>query len=698
MFGLGKNTAKDGTVATSASAGGGDNYSFSPISATEEGGTPSTSRSSSGSKSPFFAPSTPRRPKIRRITTPGGTTRTMKTMETIDEKEHKSTIIGASSNLINAIVGAGIAGIPYAILQCGLGAGFAMILLCALLTEKSLRLLISTAKHVNVPSYELLCESTFGYAGFIFISINMFIMAYGGMLSYLIIVKDTLPRLIGVSPGNVPMERTVLILSSMLVILPLSMQRDMADLAKTSRVSVVFDCLMVLLVAIYSPVHETISTSGGFGTVLASSVIHPSTFFVGLGVLSFAFVCQHSCFIIVGSLERPTTERWSTVTLTALLACCVLAGTCGLSGFLGFMDNTEGNILNNFQELSDMSTVRAANIARALLCTTMFFVYPMESFVARHVLVVLLFRGRRAHEGDDHAVLKRADRRIALTLVLYIVALVPALLFEDLGAVLAVTGAIAGSCLSYIGPGASYLAVHGESFLRLVKERWGVTNFMEEIDVGDAEMPGGTGENEKGIVMNAIDNFLWYILLIPLWCRVASFGQKNLNEYEEQEALKSPHPNRIGNVELHNQRRDQRKRQNESYISPGTSVKLNATSPTSLQYIRQPSSDEMSDEQITPLVRHGSLNRQQKLMAPSSYGAVEGAKGDQGIAAAIVARQQLLQQQRSDSFARGDSIEILEDDPQHDPPTWYDFYVAFGFVGFGIVAMFAGLLSIFVVS
>jgi len=673
MMNFTKNKTKDG--------GG----TFSPIPYADESATttPQGSRypgDAGGSKSPFFAPSTPRRPKIRRITTPGGSTRTMKTMETIDEKEHKSTVAGASSNLINAIVGAGIAGIPYAVRQCGMGAGFAMILFCAMLTEKSLRLLVSTAKHVNVPSYELLCESAFGHGGFIFISVNMFIMAYGGMLSYLIIVKDTLPRLVGVSLGNVPMERAVLTLTSMVTMLPLSMQRDMADLAKTSRISVVFDCLVVLLVAIFSPVHESVSTSGGFGAVLSSSVVHPSTFFVGLSVLSFAFVCQHSSFIIVGSLERPTTQRWSNVTFYALITCCILATTCGLSGFLGFMDNTEGNILNNFEGLSDPSTIRAANVARALLCTTMFFVYPMESFVARHVLIVLLFRGRRAHEGDDHAVLKRADRRVALTLILYIVALVPALLFEDLGPVLAVTGAIAGSCLSYIGPGACYLAVHGESFLQLVKERWEVSQFTEESDGGEGRT---VAPHHKGIIMTVIDNILWYVLLIPFWCQVASFGKKKLIEHEEKEALKSPHPNRIGNVELHNQLSDQQK----------TAVAAAVTPP----YYKQCSSDEMSNYQITPLVRADSMTsadlksiRQQRMIAPSSYGAVEGTTANQSIAAAIVKHQQ-----KRASSGEKEGIEILEEDPQHDPPTWYDFYVAMGYVGFGVVALCAGLYSIF---
>ena len=89
-------------------------------------------------------------------------------------------------------------GIPYAIKECGLVAGIILVLLCAVLTEKSLRVLVDTAKHVDVPSYETLFESTYGSAGFYFISVNMLIMAYGGCLSYLTIIKDTLPVLLGV--------------------------------------------------------------------------------------------------------------------------------------------------------------------------------------------------------------------------------------------------------------------------------------------------------------------------------------------------------------------------------------------------------------------------------------------------------------------------------------------------------------------
>ena len=57
----------------------------------------------------------------------------------------KSSILGASSNLVNSIVGAGIIGMPYALRMSGLWAGMLLLILVAMLTDKSLRLLIEQA-------------------------------------------------------------------------------------------------------------------------------------------------------------------------------------------------------------------------------------------------------------------------------------------------------------------------------------------------------------------------------------------------------------------------------------------------------------------------------------------------------------------------------------------------------------------------
>jgi amino acid permease len=49
-----------------------------------------------------------------------------------------------------------------------------LVILCGILTEKSLRLLVETAKHVHVPSYETVAEVAFGRFGFLFVAISTF--------------------------------------------------------------------------------------------------------------------------------------------------------------------------------------------------------------------------------------------------------------------------------------------------------------------------------------------------------------------------------------------------------------------------------------------------------------------------------------------------------------------------------------------
>ena len=109
----------------------------------------------------------------------------------------------------------------------------------------------------------------------------------------------------------------------------------------------------------------------------------------------------------------------------------------------------------------------------------------MESFVARHVVVQLMHDGDL--EGDDSESestdmpktktgLLCMNRRETWTVAIYVMALIPAIIFDDLGPVLSITGALGGSCIAYFGPGMVYLGVNGESFLLFASEllnKWG---------------------------------------------------------------------------------------------------------------------------------------------------------------------------------------------------------------------------------
>ncbi|KAK1738991.1 eukaryotic rRNA processing protein EBP2 [Skeletonema marinoi] len=258
----------------------------------------------------------------------------------------------------------------------------------------------------------------------------------------------------------------------------------------------------------FSPVAETVEENGGLGEVLRTDGIN-STLFVGLGILSTAMACQHSAFIVANSLEDKTRSRWSWVTKQSIGVSAILCLILGIFGYLGFLVQADG--------------------ARILLAFTMFFTYPMESFVARHVLIMLIHNGDMdakggctlenesrveeeelgdeggGGEGDDLTVstsrsiiegggLLCMNRRQTWTLLVYLSTLLPALIFNDIGPVLSLTGAIGGGCIAYIGPGLVYLGVNGEDFLNAILarlERWRGTK-----DVNNNSGSGGVTEED----------------------------------------------------------------------------------------------------------------------------------------------------------------------------------------------------------
>lgn len=121
----------------------------------------------------------------------------------VDIVETKTGVFGASSNLVNAIVGAGIIGIPFAVEQSGLVIGIALLVLVSWMTSKSLRMIVELALYhpklsgKGVLTFEDLMKIPYGSFGKNFLLVSMLVFAYGAMVAYLIIIKDNIPTIIG---------------------------------------------------------------------------------------------------------------------------------------------------------------------------------------------------------------------------------------------------------------------------------------------------------------------------------------------------------------------------------------------------------------------------------------------------------------------------------------------------------------------
>ena len=262
------------------------------------------------------------------------------------------SIFGASSNLMNSIVGAGIIGIPYALRQSGIVVGILLLALVAYLTDKSLRMMMECAlfhpklRKCQVDTYESLIQIPFGRIGYRFILASMFIMAYGAMIAYLIIIKDTIPKVFGLTNDTFMDKELIMLVSAVIVVLPLSLLRDISMLSFTSAISVLADVLLVVIIIIFSPVPSTIADydGDGLGGIIRDFWIAPQLF-IGLGVLSTAMSCQHSAFLISGSLSNITPHRWSIVTFRSLSVATIMTLLLGVFGFLGYLSETKGKSL-----------------------------------------------------------------------------------------------------------------------------------------------------------------------------------------------------------------------------------------------------------------------------------------------------------------------------------------------------------------
>ncbi|KAJ3361454.1 hypothetical protein GGF31_002233, partial [Allomyces arbusculus] len=311
--------------------------------------------------------------------------------------QEKSSVMGAALNFTNSIIGAGIIGLPYAFRQAGFFLGVALLIgltvlvgafdPCAKLdtalwtltttpTDWTVVLLVKAGKVSGKSSYQSLVDSVVGKRGSFLVAMFQFVFAFGAMCAYTVIVGDTLPTVLkalvpSIADASLLSREWIMVLTTVFISFPLSMQRDMAALAKTSAVSMASIVLIVSLI-ILRCLHLPESLLGDPNarfTWIGDSPIK------AIGVISFAFVCHHNTFIIYGSLDLPTLDRFARVThlsaATSLIACLLLA----VSAYLAFTTTTQGNVLNNFA--ADDTVI---NIARLAFALNMFTTFPMETF------------------------------------------------------------------------------------------------------------------------------------------------------------------------------------------------------------------------------------------------------------------------------------------------------------------------------
>ncbi|KAH3666674.1 hypothetical protein WICMUC_005491 [Wickerhamomyces mucosus] len=395
----------------------------------------------------------------------------------LEQLQDKSNLKMAFMNMANSILGAGAIGCPLAIKNCGLIAGIIVIVLLTILVDFTIRLIVINLKLSGKKSYQDTVDHCFGKLGKIIIILTQALFAFGGCIGFCIIVGDTFPHILRAFFPNyinhsflrfLFSRNVIIVLVTLGVSYPLSLSRDISNLAKASALALVSMGAIILIVLIHGP-HLPNDLRGSLNI---SNILITPRVFQGISVISFAFVCHHNTSFIFHSLKDPSLNRFAKITHASCFVSMIALSLIGIGGFLIFKDKTKGNILNNFE--SDDFIV---NIARACFGFNMLTTFPLEIFVLRDVLKDLYYVNRPSTlelSTKNHTI---------LTTILVLITMSISLTTCNLGALFELIGATTASIMAYILPPMCNLKMTSSS-----KTRWQKVPYYGCIVFGFAVM------------------------------------------------------------------------------------------------------------------------------------------------------------------------------------------------------------------
>ncbi|XP_025093645.1 putative sodium-coupled neutral amino acid transporter 11 isoform X2 [Pomacea canaliculata] len=375
-------------------------------------------------------------------------------VEDKDEDKQTSGIPMTSFNFINSIVGSGIIGMPYALRQAGFGLGILMIIAVAAITDYSILLLVEGGHLSNTDTYQDLVLVAFGRPGFYLLTGLQFLYPFIAMVSYNVIIGDTITKIIlwmgGDNPGIIHSilgnRQFVIFLTTVLVTLPLSLYRDIGKLGKWAFVSILLILFIVVAVIIrlstFSHTIPPTEEAWQFARVNVSQAI---------GIMAFAYMCHHSTFLIHSSLEKPTHQRWGFVVHFSVCFAMIMCLVLGITGYISFTGNAQGDLLENYC-WDDI----LMNISRLAFAITIMLTYPVECFVTREVIENAVFP---SHPPAP------LWRHISVTIVIVFLTGVISMATDCLGIVLTLNGVLAAAPLAYIIPACCVMRLRQEALL-----------------------------------------------------------------------------------------------------------------------------------------------------------------------------------------------------------------------------------------
>lgn len=420
-------------------------------------------------------------------------------------------LVACTSNLVCAVFGAGQLVLPYAISKLGLSFGVFALVFFTLLSVHSLNTLTIYELHFApgakdcIDSFPELVVRVVGSVGTNICSAIVAFYAWGGALSFLVILKTQVAALTG-WPGPI-----MVVLISAGIIFPLSSFEDLSPLKPFAILGCISAVFITAVVLIESPwdasgllgVETCQGPQGTLGDISGpvaenlrwwpNSVVDVAA---ALPLLAFALNSSWAFIPILCTLSDKRPSDGEGISKIALRTKMLIWGSnsiifinyfcLGVYGYLMFCGRTTPNILDSFS--ADVFVL----FARCALSVQLTLALPMRFFVTRRTIANL-----RKSNGDQKELSQFS--RIGLSAVLVGSAAFLAALPLRLETVLGITSSVCASMIIYIMPAMVDLWFQLPGRFKILR----LTASLVSLVVGLFVFAGGLAANILGIAVGS---------------------------------------------------------------------------------------------------------------------------------------------------------------------------------------------------
>ncbi|CAF1231540.1 unnamed protein product [Rotaria magnacalcarata] len=366
-------------------------------------------------------------------------------------------------SLSNAIVGVSVLSMPYCYHQCGIILATLLMIISALITSYSCKILISSAHASNSATYEYLALRAMGRTMKLIVELSSIGLLLGSIVAYQMIVGDlgsvVVAQALDMTNSQLIRGLVILILT-FTISFPLSLSERFDHLTPISIQSIIF----YLFFGVYSFVQCGLNSTSILLNMNKIVYWRWSGIFVSLPIISLSFSCQTMLFVVFSELSDATSHAMNDIIDLSVAIVGLMYFIAGIFGYLAFLPTYEfipGNVMqifpkNIFQQIFLWGFI--------LNCTTgiPFMVNPTR------ISLYTLWNDQQQQSlfGERHIIPRRLI--IIFTAIVVFLPTIIAIFIPNLEFVLALTGATSGQLICYILPAiiALHVMPHGLSILK----------------------------------------------------------------------------------------------------------------------------------------------------------------------------------------------------------------------------------------